>query len=120
MRVVVTDDSWHEIADWLGLEIVAKIDPARKGFISQNRNLNKIRRKLKRNSADAIIFAEYEDSESINWLASKSFTRQIMLPITVNSSDHSSDLFEMFSTIINALLDDCAHSYCHHEQLARM
>lgn len=122
MRVVVTDDSWHEIADWLGLEIVAKINPVGKGFISQERNLNKIKRMLKGYSADAIIFTNYEDEEAISWLARKSFTRKIQLPITVNSADHSSDLFEMFSTIITSLLNDCANSGCHHAnaQFAQM
>lgn len=111
MRVVINDDSWLDLARWLGLEVAAKIE-TQKSFVKNNQNLNGIALELKEKPAKAIIFANYEDKRALFWLGEKTKTRVILLPFTVGGAANSSDLFSLFATTINLLLVDCSKSLC--------
>lgn len=111
MKIVVSDNSWAELAKWLKLEVVATIDK-RKGFIDNNQQLNEVLHSLKANPAQAIVFANYEDKTPILWLSERSKTRVILLPFTVGGAANSHDLFALFSTTINLLLADCTKVVC--------
>jgi len=95
MKVVVNSDSW--------LDVVAKID-APKGYISYNYYMNKLARNLNKNRAKVIIFAAYENKESALHLSKKTNIATVLLPFTVGGAANSSNLFAMFSTTINTLL----------------
>lgn len=111
MRVVISDDAWLGLVQWLGLEIAAKID-TQKSSIANTKRLNEIADELKKNPARAIIFANYENKEPILWLSKKTKTKVILLPFTVGGAANSSNLSQLFATSINLLLVDCSKSVC--------
>lgn len=111
MKIVVHDDSWLDLTNWLGLEIVAKID-TKPGVMASSKHLNDVVKIMKKNPAQAIVFANYEEKKSVLWLSKKTKTRAILLPFTVYGSANSNDLFQMFSTTINLLLADCTKVTC--------
>lgn len=111
MKVVVTDDAWLELTEWLGLEVVAKIEPE-KSYIKNNQRLNEVARELKQTPVKVIIFAAYENKKPIMWLSQKTNTRLVLLPFTVGGAANSQNLFSMFATTINLLLADCSKVSC--------
>lgn len=110
-RVVFTDDSWMPLINWLGLEVAAKIETER-SFIKNNQRLNEIVDELKKNPAEMIIFANYEDKKPILYLSEKTKTRIVLLPFTVGGAANSGNLTHLFSTTINLLLVDCSKNIC--------
>jgi zinc/manganese transport system substrate-binding protein len=51
-----------------------------------------------------IIRAPYQDSRASEWLSERTNIPAIVLPLTVGSSDESTDLFGFFDDIANTLL----------------
>ncbi len=111
MRVVVQNDNWQEMIDWLGLKVAIKIEP-QKTRLANNKILEDALRVLKEKPASAIIFANYEEKASVMWLGEKSRTRIVLLPFTVGGAANSADLFQLFSTTINLLRADCSRVVC--------
>lgn len=110
-RVIFTDDSWMPLINWLGLEVAAKIE-SKKGFMKNNQRLNEIVSEVKKNPAEMIIFANYEDKKPILYLSEKTKTRIVLLPFTVGGAANSGNLTQLFSTTINLLLVDCSKNIC--------
>lgn len=111
MKVVIQDDAWLDLTNWLELEVVAKIDDKPR-VIANTKNLNDLVKVLKKNPAQVIIFANYEDKKSVLWLSKKTKTRAVLLPFTVYGSANANDLFQMFSTTITLLSADCTKVVC--------
>lgn len=111
MRVVVQNDNWQEMINWLGMKVAIKIEP-QKTRLANNKVLSEALRTLKENPASAIIFANYEEKTSVMWLSEKSRTRLVLLPFTVGGAANSADLFQLFSTTINLLRADCTRVLC--------
>jgi len=110
-RIVVQNDNWSELTNWLGLEIAAKI-PQQKTRLANNKLLEDVLRKLKDNPASVIIFSSAEDKTPALWLSEKANIRVALLPFTVGGAANSADLFQLFSTTINLLRADCSHVAC--------
>lgn len=111
MRVVVQNDNWSELVNWLGLEVAVKI-PQQQTRLANNKILEEALRTLKDKPAGAIIFAMMEEKNPALWLSEKSNTRVVLLPFTVGGAANSADLFQMFSTTINLLRADCKRVVC--------
>jgi len=110
-RIVVQNDNWSELTNWLGLEIAAKI-PQQKTRLANNKLLENVLRTLKDNPASVIIFSIGEDKTSALWLSEKANIRVALLPFTVGGAANSADLFQLFSTTINLLRADCSRVVC--------
>ncbi len=111
LPVVVRNDAWAYMIEWMKLVVVAKIE--KENGIEPDRNyLKTVLKNLKTNPAEIIIFADFEDKTAIFDLSKKTKTRVIFLPFTVGGLINTDDLFEMFDHTINRLKTDCSKTVC--------
>lgn len=108
---VAEDDSWDFLANWLGLKIITLVD-VQTGAKPNVVSLHKVVNLLKKNPAEAIIFARFENKKNLLWLRDKTKIRMILLPFTVGGAANSGDLFQLFETTISSLSTDCSSGTC--------
>jgi zinc/manganese transport system substrate-binding protein len=102
-RVIPHHKSWIYLLQWLGLEEVATLEDI-PGIPPTTNHLSQLVSRLSDGQADLIIRAPYQDSRASEWLSERTNIPAIVLPLTVGSSDESTDLFGFFDDIANTLL----------------
>ncbi|MCB2184673.1 MAG: zinc ABC transporter substrate-binding protein [Desulfobulbaceae bacterium] len=100
--VIVHHKSWSYLVNWLGLNEVATLEP-KPGVPPNSGHLAKVLNMVQKNPVRAIIFAEYEDPRSAQWLAKQSGIPLASLPFTVGGSEDASDLFSLFDSTLRRL-----------------
>lgn len=100
--VVINNDVWAYLIDWLNFKVVAQItsDPAIK---PDQKHLTQIAADLKDNPAQIIIYASFEDIQPIMWLNNKTKIKAVALPFTVYGASYTNNLFDLFNNTILAL-----------------
>ena len=112
MNVVLHHKSWAYLNHWLGLKEVATLE-SKPGVPPSAAHLNKLLVVLKANPAAVIIRTPYQDAKPSRWLSKKTGTPNVALPFTVGGSNEARDLYSLFDTTINLLLDNTVNR---HEQ----
>lgn len=103
-RVIVHHKSWVYLEDWLGLEVVATLEPV-SGIPPTAGHLGRLLDRFDNNNgADFIIRAPFQSEKASNWLSERTGIPAIMLPLSVGGSDQSNDLFTFFDDILDRLL----------------
>ena len=103
MPVVVHHKQWVYLADWLGLNIVASLEP-KPGIPPSASHLETLLAILKQTPAQVIIHSPYEDSSPTNWLSKKAGIPAIVLPYTVGGDNASQTLETLFDRTVQLLL----------------
>lgn len=103
MTVVVQHRSWVYLSHWLGLERVATIEP-KPGIPPGSGDLARLVAQMKRQPADAILHAVYQDDRGATWLSEHTGIVDVELPFTVGGSEAAQDLFGLFDDTLNKLL----------------
>lgn len=100
--IVAHHNSWVYLQDWLGLKLLATLEP-KPGAPPSTRHLSSLIGQLKQQPAKATIYSSYQDPKAAQWLQSKTGIPAINLPSTVGGSKQAKDLFSLFDDIINRL-----------------
>lgn len=105
-RVIPHHKSWVYLADWLGLETVATLEPV-PGVPPTANHLSSLLQRLGTDGrgADFIIRAPYQSDKASQWLAERTGIPAVMLPLTVGGTDAATDLFALFDDIVDRLLE---------------
>jgi zinc/manganese transport system substrate-binding protein len=103
MKFVVQHRSWVYLKAWLGLEVVATIEP-KPGVPPTGGYLARLVEELDQQPAHAIIRAAYKDDDAALWLAERTGMPIVVLPFTVGGSESSQDLFSLFDDTLDRLL----------------
>lgn len=103
LPVVIQHNVWPYLVNWLGLTIVAALEP-KPGVPPTSSHLADVLVKLQRTPAKAIIVAAYEDPKASRWLAEKTGLPVITLPMTVGGTPAAADLASLYESTINQLL----------------
>lgn len=103
-RIVIQHNVWVYQNHWLGLEPVAALEP-KPGVPPTSRHLADVLAELGAEPAKAIIVAAYEDPKAARWLASKTGLPIVTLPMTVGGNSRATDLFSLYQTTIQQLLE---------------
>ena len=103
MPIVIRHNVWAYVANWLGLDIVAALEP-KPGVPPTSSHLAGILEKLGTTPAKAIVIAAYEDPKAAQWLAERTGLPVVTLPYTVGGDDQATDLFSLYDDTINRLL----------------
>jgi hypothetical protein len=111
MRVVIHDDSWMELVNWLNLNVTLKIADRPEQNVRRG-DLGLLVQNFRNSPANLIILGISENKEAAFFLSRKTRTKVVLLPMTVGRVSNAFNLFEMFSVIINTLLDNCAKTSC--------
>ena len=100
--VVVHHKSLTYLADWLGLRVVADLEP-RPGIEPSVASLSALLERLKSQPARLILRAPYQAAKPGEWLAQRAGIPALELPYTVGGSPAATDLFGLFDDTIGKL-----------------
>jgi zinc/manganese transport system substrate-binding protein len=100
--VVVHHRSWTYLADWLGLKVVADLEP-KPGIEPSVSSLAGLLDQLKRQPAKLILRTGYQSQKPSEWLADHAGIAAVELPYTVGGSAAAKDLFSLFDDTISKL-----------------
>lgn len=102
MRVVVHHKTWSYLAAWLGLEVVADLEP-RPGIEPSAVHLAQILDKLETEPAKMVLRTPYQSPRGSRWIAERAGIPDVELPYTVGGSDRAQDLFSLFDDTLAKL-----------------
>lgn len=94
--------SFSYLADWLGLDIVATLEP-KPGIPPSGAQLAKLLEQLTSNPPAAIIRAPFENEKPAKWLSDRLGVPDTELPYTVNGTDAAIDLITLYSETLRML-----------------
>ncbi|MDP2325331.1 MAG: zinc ABC transporter substrate-binding protein [Gammaproteobacteria bacterium] len=101
--IVIRHMAWVYLANWLGLDVVAALEP-KPGVPPTSSHLAAILETLRTTPAKAIIVAAYEDPKAGQWLAARTGLPVVTLAYTVGGNSQATDLFTLYDDTINRLL----------------
>ena len=100
--VVVHHKSWSYLADWLGLKVVADLEP-KPGIEPSVSTLTGLLNRLKTQPAKLILRTAYQSPKPSEWLAEHAGIAAVELPYTVGGSAAAKDLFSLFDDTLAKL-----------------
>lgn len=101
--VVVHHKNWSYLADWLGLQVVADVEP-KPGIDPSAAFLAELLERLKAQPAKAILHAAYQSPKADEWLGQRAGIPALELPYTVGGSPAAKDLFGLYDDTLAKLL----------------
>jgi zinc/manganese transport system substrate-binding protein len=104
MRLAANHRSFSYMADWLGLDIVATLEP-KPGIPASGAQLGKILQQLSGNPPRAIIRAPFENEKPAHWMSERLDIPVVLLPFTVGGDDIAQDLFSLYDDTLSRLLE---------------
>ncbi len=103
-KVVVHHISWVYLWDWLGMEQIGALEP-KPGVPPTSGHLASLIDTTKNHDTLAIVHAAYKDGKASEWLSGRTGVPVVTLPFTVGGDAESSDLFSLFDSTIDKLLE---------------
>lgn len=100
--VVVHHKNWVYLANWLGLKVVADLEP-KPGIDPSAAYLAQLLERLKAQPARMILRAAYQSDKPSAWLAQRTGMPAVELPYTVGGSDRARDLFSLYDDTLARL-----------------
>jgi len=100
--VVVHHKNWVYLADWLGLKVVADLEP-KPGIDPSAAYLGELLQRMRQQPAKLILRAAYQSAKPSEWLAQRAGIQAVELPYTVGGSDQAKDLFSLYDTTLAQL-----------------
>lgn len=102
LPVVVHHKNWSYLADWLGLKIVADLEP-KPGLDPSAAYLAQLLERLKTQPARGILRTAYHSARPGDWLAQRTGLPVLELPYTVGGHAAAKDLFSLFEVTVDQL-----------------
>lgn len=100
--VVVQHRSWSYLVAWLGLVVVADLEP-KPGIEPSAAHLAQVLERLRAQPARLVLRAGYLSPRAGDWLAARSGLPVLTLPFTVAASAGGQDLFAWYDDILQQL-----------------
>ncbi|MEM8593884.1 MAG: zinc ABC transporter substrate-binding protein [Pseudomonadota bacterium] len=101
-RLVVHHDNWVYLTDWLGIKVVAHLEP-KPGVPPSTKHLSSLTAKLAKTPANAIIYGSYQDPKAARWLAKKSQLPSIEIPFSVSNWKQPTALIHWMDDVLKRL-----------------
>lgn len=105
--VIVHHQRWIYLEHWLGLKEVGALE-AKPGIPPSSGHLSTLLKQIETQPADMILYASYQNPKAARWLSERSGIPVVELPATVGADKQSANLFDLYETMINRLLDSGA------------
>jgi zinc/manganese transport system substrate-binding protein len=100
--VVVHHKNWVYLADWLGLKVVADLEP-KPGLDPSAAHLAELLQQLRSQPAKLILHAAYQQARPSEWLSQRTGIPAVELPYTVGGSPRAKDLFGLYDDTLAKL-----------------
>jgi zinc/manganese transport system substrate-binding protein len=104
VAVVEHHKNMEYLANWLGLRIVGTLE-AKPGVEPSAAHLNELLGQLQQHPAKLVLRAAYQDARASQWLAERAKVAPVLVPFTVGADDKSNNLFALFDTTVQRLLE---------------
>jgi zinc/manganese transport system substrate-binding protein len=101
--VVVQHESPY-LVDWLGLKVVATLEP-KPGVEPSGAHLSQVAAALQKTPAKAVLRAAYQNPRPADWLSSQTGAPVVVLPFTVGGTAGAKDLTGLYEDTLRRLLD---------------
>ena len=92
------------LMNWLGMREVGTLEP-KPGVEPSAAHLNELLGDLQRQPAKMILRASYQDRRASDWLSEHAHIPAVAVPFTVGGDEKTKDLFGLFDTTVQRLLD---------------
>lgn len=102
VRVVAHHRNWSYLAAWLGLQVIADLEP-KPGIEPSAVYLAQVLDKLKSEPAKMVLRTPYQSPRGSRWIAERTGIPEVELPYTVGGSDRAKDLFTLFDDTLAKL-----------------
>ncbi len=103
MKIIAHHKNAAYLSHWLGLDEVATLEP-KPGIPPTFSHLSELLTLLKTTPVSAIIRMPYEDAKPSQWLSTRTQVPAVVLPGTVGGTPAAKDLFALFESTLDALL----------------
>jgi zinc/manganese transport system substrate-binding protein len=104
VAVVEHHKNMEYLMNWLGLRQVGTLEP-KPGVEPSAAHLSELLNQLQRAPAKMVIRAAYQDGRASQWLSEHARIPAVVLPFSVGGDDKSKDLFGLFDSTVQRLLD---------------
>lgn len=102
MKVLTHHRNFSYLAAWLGLDVVAELEP-KPGIEPSAAHLAELLASARAQSPRAVLRAAYESPRASEWIAQRAQLKAIELPYTVGGSPRAQDLFGLFEETLARL-----------------
>jgi len=102
--VVVHHKNMSYLLNWLGMREVGTLEP-KPGIEPSAGHLGTLSAQLQREPAKMVLRAAYQDAKASRWLAEHAALTAVVLPFTVGGNDKAVDLFGLFESSVELLLE---------------
>ena len=104
LPVVVQHKSWTYLVNWLGMKVVADLEP-KPGIEPSAAHLAALLEQLNRQPAKLLLRAGFLSPRPGEWLAGRTNLRVVTLPFTVGGSERTRDLIGLYDDILDRLTE---------------
>ncbi|MCP4413703.1 MAG: zinc ABC transporter solute-binding protein [Gammaproteobacteria bacterium] len=101
-KIITYHRNWIYLQEWLGLELVATIEP-KPGITPSSSYLVKLVKNAKQHNTKLIINSAYTNPKSSKWLAKRTGIPRVTLPSTIGGTEQATDLFSLFDETLKLL-----------------
>jgi zinc/manganese transport system substrate-binding protein len=103
-RFITHHKSLTYLLNWLGMVEAGTLE-AKPGIPPTTSHLEALLAQQRSNPAKAILRTPYESEDASQWLSEKTGVPAVVLPYTIGSDNHSSDLFAFFDRTVALLTE---------------
>jgi zinc/manganese transport system substrate-binding protein len=104
VAVVEHHKNMEYLLGWLGLRQVGTLE-AKPGVEPSAAHLGELLAQLQRQPAKLVLRAAYQDGRASQWLSEHARIAAVVVPFSVGADDKSKDLFALFDTTVQRLMD---------------
>ena len=104
VAIVEHHKNMEYLLHWLGMVEVGTLEP-KPGVEPSAAHLSKLLKQLQQRPAKMVLRSAYQDARASNWLSEKAKIPAVVLPFTVGGNDRAGDLFGLFDSTVQLLLE---------------
>lgn len=101
--VLVQHDAFPYMVQWLGLQVVATLEP-KPGVEPSGAYLADVLARLTAKPARMVLWPGYQHNAASRWIAERAQIPAVMLPFTIGGTPEASDLVSLFDDTLRRLL----------------
>ena len=102
-KVIAYHSNFRYLFDWIGIEQVGDLEP-KPGLPPSSSHLASLLKRAEAGDIMAIIVASYQSERGAEWLGERANLPVQVLPMSVGGNDQSQDLFTLYDSAIDLLL----------------
>ncbi len=102
-KVIAYHSNFRYLFDWIGIEQVGDLEP-KPGLPPSSSHLASLLKRAEAGDIMAIIVASYQSERGAEWLGERANLPVQILPMSVGGNDQSQDLFTLYDSAIDLLL----------------